>query len=267
MKKRCGPHNSPGASRDIVEVLGVPVFRGGRDAAVQRIISAIDDGRRMHVIALNVNSIMYARKNRELMDAFRGADLVLPDGTPLLWAARLLGRRITGRVTGTDILLSLCEASARKGWSCFFLGAEPATTDALTRRLNGRFPGLRISGSFSPPRHRAFPARVSEQMRAAVNRAHPDILWVGLGAPKQEIWLHKNLPALQVGMAAGVGAAFDFLGGTVPRAPRIMQSLGLEWFFRFLTSPRRFFLRYFRDAAPFLPLAALQALGAIFGRR
>jgi UDP-N-acetyl-D-mannosaminuronic acid transferase (WecB/TagA/CpsF family) len=145
-----------------------------------------------------------------------------------------------------------CESSRR--WQ----PVEGTLSSSWVQRAN---PGLQVAGTYAPPFVHEFSAEQSRRIVQHVNAAHPDVLWVGFGAPKQEGWIHHNLARLHVKVAIGVGAAFELASDTIPRAPRWMQESGLEWFFRFLKEPRRLFKRYFVEAAPFLPLVVAQKLG------
>ncbi len=250
-----------------VVILGVGVDRVDVHRAVARVEAMIAGGGKHQVVVLPVNSVMAARKHPDLRKIVRGASLVVPDGVPILWASRLLGRPLPGRVAGTDLLLALCRRAARKGYTCYFLGSQERVLSRLVRALTDALPQLRVAGAYAPPLFREFPPAESVRMRRRINAARPDILWVGFGAPKQERWIRDNLGALEVKVAVGVGAAFEMASGVVRRAPVWMQRRGLEWFYRFLREPGRLFGRYFVDALPFLPLIAGQWLSERVARR
>ncbi len=256
-----------GAGGGRVMILGVGVDPVNTRSAVPRLERMISGEGRHQVVVLPVNSIMAARSDGALRRALQCASLVVPDGVPILWAARILGRPLPGRTAGTDLLWELCRSGARKGYSFYFLGSRPRVLDRLVRTLSLGCPGLRVAGSYAPPAYSEFPREENERMIRLINAAAPDVLWVGLGAPKQERWIHEHLGRLEVRVAIGVGAAFDLASGTVRRAPPWMQRSGLEWFHRFLMEPRRMFRRYFIDAMPFLPLVAAQRLTGAFARK
>ena len=243
---------------DRLEILGCLVDRVSLQSATAKLEQLIETRSVHQAIVLSVPSLMRGRRDRRFLDICNQASIVLPDGVPLLWASRLLGAHIPGRVAGSDLLWELSRVAERKGYSCFLLGSTPEVVSKLERALLRRFPCLRPVGSFSPPVSRVFPARVNDDIVRRVNAARPDILWVGLGAPKQELWIHDNLMRLDTRLAIGVGAAFDICSGSVRRASPWMQRAGLEWFHRFLLEPRRLFRRYFVEAAPFLPLVLWQ---------
>ncbi len=249
-----------GAGVGRVMILGVGVDRLDVRGAVARVERMIAEGGRHQVIVLPVNSVMAARRDRDMRQIILQASLVLADGVPLLWAARLLGSPLPGRAAGSDLLWGLCRTAAREGYSCYFLGSTPQVLEKLVRTLTRGCPGLRVAGWFSPPRRREFPEEENRRMLQKIRAARPDILWVGFGAPKQERWIHENLQRLETRVAVGVGGAFDMASGAVRRAPQWMQRSGLEWFHRFLMEPGRLYRRYFIEAMPFLPLVVLQRL-------
>ncbi len=256
-----------GHDDDRVEILGCAVSRVSLGSAAARIGAMIDSGGRHQAVVLPATSIMYGRRDRRFLDVCNGASIVLPDGVPLLWASRLLRAPIPGRVAGSDLLWELSRAAQAKAWTFYLLGSTPDVVGRLHQVLLGSFPGLRLVGSFAPPLASEFSAEVNDDIVRRVNAARPDVLWVGLGAPRQELWIHDNLARLDTRVAIGVGAAFDMCSGAVKRAPPWMQKSGLEWFFRFLLEPRRLFRRYFIDSAPFLPLVLLQRIRGSGGFR
>ncbi len=250
-----------------ISILGVGVDPVDLEAAVARVEQMIAGGGRHQVVVLPVNSVMAARRDRRLREIIRHASLVLADGVPILWAARLQGSPLPGRAAGSDLLWAVSRAAARAGYSCYFLGSTPQVLRRLVRTITRACPGLPVAGSFAPPRHREFPEEENQRMLQKIRAARPDILWVGFGAPKQEKWIHDNLPRLETRVAVGVGGAFDMASGVVRRAPGWMQRSGLEWFHRFLMEPGRLFRRYFIEAMPFLPLIVIQRLRASRRRR
>ncbi len=252
---------------DRLEILGCPVDRVSLQSATAKLETLIETGGVHQAIVLPVNSIMHGRRHRRFLDICNRASIVLPDGVPLLWASRILGAPIPGRVAGSDLFWELSRVAEKKGYSCFLLGSTADVVSKLEAVLLRRFPHLRLVGSFSPPVSRVFPAEVTDDAVRRVSAARPDILWVGLGAPRQEMWIHDNLGRLETRLAIGVGAAFDICSGSVRRASPLMQRAGLEWFHRFLLEPRRLFRRYFIEAAPFLPLVLWQRVGQLFRYR
>jgi N-acetylglucosaminyldiphosphoundecaprenol N-acetyl-beta-D-mannosaminyltransferase len=169
--------------------------------------------------------------------------MTVPDGMPVAWAARLLGWPIEKNIRGTTLMLRLCELAKQQNYSIFVYGSEQETLWELITQLLERFPGLRIAGYHSPPFRKLEPDEESRIINI-INSRSVDILFVGLGAPKQEKWMASLCPRLSVPVTVGVGAAFDFLSGTKPEAPLWVQSHGLEWLFRLICEPKRLIGRY-----------------------
>lgn len=226
-----------------VDVLGVLVSAIDPPTALDRITGWIERGERRYVCCTNVHGVTVSRRDPELRQAHNESGLTTPDGVPLVWCAHRAGARWVRRVYGPDLMLDVLGAAVERGWSSYFYGATPDTLERLETRLRERFPGLRIAGSWAPPFRDLTP---DEQRDAidAINAASPDLVWVGLGCPKQERWMHRHRGELRAPVLLGVGAAFDFHAGVKRQAPKWMQRVGLEWSFRLATEPRRLWHRY-----------------------
>lgn len=189
-----------------------------------------------HQIAtVNPEFVLEAGRSPNFAAALAGADLATPDGIGLLLAARYLGTPLRGRVTGVELTHRLAALSVQRGYRLFLLGAGPGVAQAAAVALQARYPGLIIAGTFagSPePRHEPF-------LRQLIVAARPHILLVAYGHPRQDLWIARNQPQLGVPLAIGVGGVFDYLSGRVPRAPRWMRRLGLEWLYRLIRQPAR----------------------------
>ena len=243
-----------------VDILGVPVSAIDMPMALDIIEGWIAERRPGFVCLRDVHGVMLCQKDEALMRIHRDAGMVAPDGMPLVWFGRLLGTRRMGRVCGPDLMPALCERSLARGYRHFFYGGGPGVAERLAEALRARFSGLAVAGIYAPP----FRPLTEEEDVAAVrmiNESRADIVWVGLGTPKQERWMAEHLGRLEAPVMLGVGAAFDFHAGAVRRAPRWMQRSGLEWLFRLLAEPRRLWRRYLVLAPKFVVLAALQLLG------
>lgn len=241
-------------------MLGVRVDALDLAAAADRIEGWIAAGTRSYVCHANVHGVMEARRDPDVRAAYDGAGLTVADGMPLVWLGRQAGHAGTGRVYGPDLMLELCARAARSGASSFYFGGAPGVAEALAATLSARFPGLRTAGTHSP----AFGLdgrRVAPEAVATINAARPDIVWVGLGCPRQELWMATHRAALEARVLIGVGAAFDFHTGRVAQAPRAMQAAGLEWLFRLVQEPRRLWHRYLVYNPMFVALLALEKLG------
>jgi N-acetylglucosaminyldiphosphoundecaprenol N-acetyl-beta-D-mannosaminyltransferase len=208
--------------------------------------AAIAADERGYVTAAAVNLVMSAHEDRATRDAVLDATLAVPDGQPLVWALKALGHKRATRVYGPDLMAHYCARAARDGIPMFLYGGRtPAALALLEERLRGRFPGLRIVGGESPP-FRAPTAAEDARTIAAIDDSGAQVVWVGTGQPKQELWMHRMRPRLRAPLLVGVGAAFDFHAGLVPQAPPWMGRSGLEWVYRLAREPRRLWRRYAR---------------------
>jgi exopolysaccharide biosynthesis WecB/TagA/CpsF family protein len=211
------------------------------------------------IAATSMHGIVEAQHDPSFKDVLNATDLVVADGMPLVWLGRRQGHILHRRVYGPDLLLAFCEEGARQSYRHFFCGGEPGVAERLAESLKTRFPGLNVVGTCSPP-FRPMSAKEDEKMMDMIVRAAPDVIWVGLGAPKQERWMHEHKSRLSVPVLVGVGAAFDMLSSRRKQAPRWMREHGLEWFFRLLQEPRRLWRRYLVYGAQFITYLALERL-------
>ncbi|HEV2274219.1 MAG TPA: WecB/TagA/CpsF family glycosyltransferase [Acidobacteriaceae bacterium] len=234
--------------RKSVAVLGVPFDNVTMDEAVEFVADKITE-RRFHQIATaNVDFLIHALKDRKLQSILCACDLVVPDGMPIVWAARMMGTRLKERVSGVDLVPRLAALAAARGYGIYLLGATEQSSRRAAQALEQRYPGLRIVGRFSPP-FEPLEEMDHEAILARIERADPDILLVAMGNPKQEKWLAMHRDRLRVPICMGVGGTLDFIGGTVSRAPAWMQNCGLEWLHRACQDPGRLAMRYVNDAA------------------
>ncbi len=242
-------HPAPPARAEIV---GVPLAVSNYEEVVDWMEAMVAAGARGYLTAAAVNLVMSAREDREAREAVLGATLAVPDGQPLVWALRALGHSCATRVYGPDLMVRFCARAEQSGTPIYLYGGRtPEALELLERRLRERFPGLRISGGFSPP-FRALTAQEEERTIAAINSSGAAVVWVGTGQPKQEKWMLRMRPHLSAPLLVGVGAAFDFHAGLVAQAPAWMQRNGLEWTYRLVREPRRLWRRYARYNPRFL---------------
>lgn len=248
-----------------VAVLGTRVAALTPDAALARIARWADAKRSAVVCFTNAHSLVTAHRDPSLARALAEADMCLPDGTPVAWmAARLLGRPQL-RVPGPDLMGAYLGEAARRGEPVFLYGGSPQTLQALQSRLARAFPGLVIAGACSPP-FRPLTPEEDEEITRRINESGAKTVWVGLGCPKQELWMHEHRGKVRAVML-GVGAAFDFHAGTVVRAPAWMHGAGLEWLHRLWREPRRLWRRYLVTNSVFVGLALRQLGAAVLRRR
>ena len=219
----------------------------------------IADGRDRYVVFRDVHGVMLALDHELLRTAHEQADLIAPDGMPLVWAARLSGSRKISRVCGPDLFLAVCEYGISRNWRHYFFGGAPGVAELLQQKVAARYPGINIVGTQCPP-FRALTEKEDRAACAAIRAARPDFVWVGLGTPKQEIWMAKHRGKCGGAILLGIGAAFDLHAGLMARAPAWMQSSGLEWAHRLTHEPRRLWRRYLMLAPKFLLLASWEQI-------
>jgi len=222
------------------------------EEAVAEIARALEDRVRGYVVTPNVDHVVRLPHEPAFRAAYDAAMCSLADSVPLVWGSRLLGRPLRGRVAGADLLPALCEMAAQRGCSVFLLGGGEGVAPRAAARLIERYPGLRVAGTHTPPEGFGTDAALTAFAIDAVNRAHPDLLFVGLGSPKQELWVHQSWDRLAATVAVCCGAAVDYAAGVKPRAPRWMQRVGLEWLWRLVHEPRRLWRRYLAEDTAFL---------------
>jgi N-acetylglucosaminyldiphosphoundecaprenol N-acetyl-beta-D-mannosaminyltransferase len=202
---------------------------------------------------------MESQRNPELVKIHNTSGLTVPDGMPMVWMSRLLGFPWVERVYGPDLMLKISALSAEQGYRNFYYGGAQGTAERLKENLKRTFPGLNVVGTICPP-FRPLTAAEEQDVAAQINAARPDIVWVGLSTPKQELWMSTNINKLNVPVLVGVGAAFDFLSGEKKQAPKWMQRNGLEWLFRMAAEPRRLAGRYIQNNPAFVYKALCQVI-------
>lgn len=247
-----------------VELLGCPFDRLTMQSAVEQCLAWCSGPRVSHtVITMNAALLCMIRRDPELRAACRGGDLIVADGVPVVWSSRLAGLALPERVAGVDLTVRLLAEGAARNLSVYFLGARREVVEELTRICRRDYPRLRLAGwrdgYFSESDH---PAIVTEIAQAA-----PDLLFVGMPSPFKETWCERHRAALQVPVIIGVGGTFDVLTGYVRRAPRALQSVGMEWSWRLAMEPRKMWRRYLTTNTEFLGLVAKEAFAHRIARR
>ncbi|HVC44311.1 MAG TPA: WecB/TagA/CpsF family glycosyltransferase [Candidatus Binataceae bacterium] len=247
-------------------ILGVPIDAIDLPAAVNSIDGWITRRERHYVCVCNVHTVMECQGNEAIRQVYHQAGMVTPDGMPLVWVSRLMGFGGVGRVYGPDLTLETFARSLERGWSHFFYGGAPGVAEKLVARMTARFPGLKIAGIISPPFRPLTPQEDDADVRR-INDSGADIVWVGIGAPRQEQWMASHRARLNAPVLIGIGAAFDFLSDTKRQAPRWMMRSGLEWLFRFACEPRRLWRRYLVYNSMFVWMMLMQFMGVRGGAR
>jgi N-acetylglucosaminyldiphosphoundecaprenol N-acetyl-beta-D-mannosaminyltransferase len=261
--------NSLGASRSYppsIAILGVPFNNITMGGAIEAIEQMILSRHPHYLVTANVDFLVQAHEDVELRRILFDAHLVLCDGTPVVWASRLLGNPLCERVAGSDLVPLLIEVAARKRYRVFFLGATPESAAQAVARMQKMHPTLIVAGHYSPPFKKLLEMD-HDQIKQRILEAAPDFLFVSFGCPKQEKWIAMHYRALGVPVCVGVGATIDFLAGQVKRAPLWMQRTGTDWVFRLGQEPRRLLRRYTKDLRVFAWLILAQWWQLQFRRR
>ncbi len=226
-----------------VWVWGVPLAPFTREQTLLRIEQLIERRTPSYFITANLHYAMLTDRSKQLQEVNRRAAFILADGMPMVWASRREKQSLPERVAGSDLLFSICESAAKKGWRIFLLGAATGIGVQAAENLGRRYPGLQVVGTESPP-FRAWSPQEKSDLFDRIRAARPDILFVAFGQPKGEFWVAEHCAELGVPVSVQVGASLDFAAGKVRRAPRWIQRTGLEWIYRIAQEPRRLFLRY-----------------------
>ena len=252
------PRVAPVLAPPTVTVVGVPLSLTDYEDTLDWVDAAVAARELGYVCVCNVHTVMASDEDPELKTALESSSMNLPDGQPLVWAINALGNSLKGRVYGPELMARACARAAR-GASRFYLygGRNQGALAQLALNLRRRYPGVKIVGGYSPP-HRPLTAEEEEAVVNEINSTDADVVWVGIGVPKQEKWMARMRDRLTAPVLVGVGAAFDFHAGLVPQAPRWLQEAGLEWAYRLAHEPRRLWRRYVRYNPRFVRAFARQ---------
>jgi N-acetylglucosaminyldiphosphoundecaprenol N-acetyl-beta-D-mannosaminyltransferase len=233
-------------------VLGVPLALTDYDRALAWLDGTVAERERGYVCVCNVHTVMASREDPALRAALIGSSLNVPDGQPLVWAVNSLGHDLESRVYGPELMARACARAAESGQRFYLYGGRnQGALFQLALNLRQRYPGIKIVGGYSPP-HRPLTGEERDAIVEEINHSRADVVWVGIGVPKQEKWMAEMRPLLDAPVLIGVGAAFDFHAGLVRQAPSWVQDAGLEWAFRLAHEPRRLWRRYTRYNPRFL---------------
>ncbi|HEB72216.1 MAG TPA: glycosyltransferase [Nitrospirae bacterium] len=247
-------------SIEIVNVLGVRIAAINIDKAVAQISKWIESNTRTYICVTGAHGVIESQSDLNLKKIHNLAGMCVPDGMPTVLVGKYLGHKDMERVRGFDLMDKTVEYSAAKGYTHFFYGGKEGTPELLKDKLQERFPGLKVVGTYSPP-FRPLNENEENELKDKIESLAPDIIWVGLSTPKQEKWMAAHLGQLNAKVMIGVGAAFDFHTGQLKEAPEWIQKISLEWFYRLLVEPRRLWRRYFYIVPAFLFLIFCQLAG------
>ena len=226
--------------------------------AISRVEELIRSDSEEYVLTPNVDHVVQAESDHLLREIYTECPLVLADGMPIIWASHMLGTPLKEKISGSDFLIRFCKTAAERGYRIFFLGGQDDASTISAEILRRRFPGLEIVGIHSPPHGFEKEEESNSRVLDMINMARPDLIFVGLGTPKQEKWIYENRHRYHARVSFPVGAGFDFLSGKTHRAPLWMRHAGLEWFWRLLLNPRRLFYRYLIRDMRFFPIVFMQ---------
>jgi N-acetylglucosaminyldiphosphoundecaprenol N-acetyl-beta-D-mannosaminyltransferase len=250
-----------------VHLFGLDIHDLTMDETLQAIGEIVERRRFVFAITPNVDHTMKYRKSAPFRELYKKAGLVVADGMPLLWAARMLGTPLKERISGVDLFQRCCAFAAERGYSVFLMGGSPGAAESACEKLLERHPQLKIAGWDCPPYGFVKEPEQNRAIQEKIRQSGADILFVGLGAPLQELWMSKFGPGTGVAFAVGVGVSFSFVGGLIPRAPEWMQRNGLEWLWRLEKEPRRLWKRYLVEALPFFAMLAQAVVKRKLARR
>ena len=245
-----------------IQVLGTKVHMVEIPEVVACMERWVESGQKNchHVVNSGMHGVMAAHRDANLRSIFESVDLFAPDGILMVLLARLRGFKLSKKNTGPDVLWEFARSANEHGYSSYFYGDEESVLQRLEDRLMEAFPSLKIVGRHSPPFRQLTPEEDAADVEA-INQAAPDVLWVGLGMPKQEQWISDHRGQLRVAVAVGAGAAFKFVSKEVSRGPSWLRNMGLEWLWRLVSEPKRVWKRVFIDAPQFIGLVALEISG------
>jgi len=228
-----------------VDVLNINIDSANLDDILLKVVKLIDKNLRFYICVPNSYLTVVANQDKELLNILNNAEIVIPDGAPLVWYSKTFKKSLSERITGFDFFYNFSKVANKKKYSYFFFGGgNKEILEKIKNKLEYEFKNIKVQGYFCPPFMDDFTGEINELIINKINKCKPDILWVGLSAPKQERWIYKNIDRLDIKMAAGIGAVFNFYSGRVRRAPYWMQKAGLEWLYRIYAEPKRLFKKY-----------------------
>jgi N-acetylglucosaminyldiphosphoundecaprenol N-acetyl-beta-D-mannosaminyltransferase len=246
-------------------ILGVKISAIDMNDACSFVEDVILRRQKKYICVCPVSMIMECKRNEKVSRSVNSADLATPDGMAVVWIGKMLGHKNIRRVYGPELMQNICYISVKKGYKHYFYGANQDTLNKLQERLKEEYSGLIINGSLSPP-FRQLTEEEDNKIVEKINQSNSDIVWVGLGSPKQDLWMYEHRGRINAPVMIGVGAAFDFLAGTKPQAPIWVRNSGFEWLFRLVTEPKRLWRRYLVDCPLFIVYVLTDLIHKSFSR-
>ncbi len=238
-----------------IKFMNIEIDNLTMEEALNRIDELIQENHSSYVVTPNVDHVIQIEQGGELVEAYKQADLILADGKPLIWISKWYGTPIKEKISGSDLFPRVCELAAKKGYRMFFLGAARGVAARAAEKLMNRYPGLQVVGSYSPPYGFERDEIEMEKIKNQIKESEPHVLVVGLGCPKQELFMFNHREELRVPISFGFGASLDFEAGEIKRAPKWMADHGFEWVYRLFQDPKRLAKRYLVDDRRILGLA------------
>ena len=252
---------------DKVNILNIDINNSKIEEILHKADQLIKNNQKFYVCTINAYLTVMANEDRKLLKILNSARIVIPDGMPLVWYSRLLRKPIPERISGYDFFYNFSKIANKKKYSYLFFGGTNNTIlNIIRNRLKKVFGNIEVRGLICPPFMDTFPDEFDDYVISTINKFKPDVLWVGVSAPKQEKWIYKNINRLNIKMAFGIGAAFNFYANVIRRAPLWMQKTGLEWLYRIYAEPKRLFGKYLVYNTKFVVLVFKSLFRRIFSR-
>ena len=236
-----------------IEIFGLDFESSTLNEATKNIVELSVGNERCLIVTPNVDHLVTLQSDELMKSIFQSAKYRYADGMPIVWSSRILPgiQPLSGRVTGADLLPSICQEARKYNQRIFFLGGQPGVAEKAVKNLKVLYPDISVAGYYCPPYGFETDDKETDKIISLINQVNTDILFIGVGAPKQEKWAYANMEKLNVGPIIGVGAAFDFAAGNIQRAPNWIQSIGFEWLWRLAHEPKRLLKRYLYDIVMF----------------
>lgn len=238
-----------------IEVLKIKINRNSLEDIVNESVRLAKERKKHYICVPNAYLTVIANDDNKVLNIINKADFVIPDGMPLVWYSKTFKKSIPSRISGYDLFCLYCKKMDENKMSCFFLGGKDEdVVRKVVEKIKESFRNIKVVNYLVPPYVEEFKGKIKEKILSTINEKRPDVVWVGLSAPKQERWIYDNIKKLDTGMACGIGAVFNFYSDSVRRAPMWMQKMGFEWLFRMATEPGRLFKKYMIYNAKFILL-------------